>query len=109
MQWVPGGGHLLQKAPGIDRTLRSVANRFGLTDMGQRGGTHAGERAEPNLPAPKPQERMYEPMPGMRVPWSDTPTAGFSDRVFPMGKSIPINGPKFGGVRRHIPTTVVGK
>lgn len=113
VQWVPGGGHIAKVAPGMDRTLRGLANRFGLTDMGQRGGTHAGEAAKPDRPTPRPVDPstpMYRPAPGFEVPWSAGPTAAFSSQVFPLGSTsrVPINGPKFKRGKQGLPTQVVG-
>src|SRR5258708_9960757 len=65
-----------------DKTLRGLADRFKLGDLGQRSGTHAGERAEPHLRQPPSGGRLYEPMPGFRVPWSNRPTAGFGNQSF---------------------------
>lgn len=90
-----------------DRTLRALADRHQLTDLGQRGGTRAGERSEQHAPAPRDMGggRMYEPMPGFRVPWSNRPTAGFGTQSFSGVKA------KAGAVRattaaRPIPTEI---
>lgn len=112
VQWVPGGGHIGKVAPGMDRTLRGLADRFGLTNMGQRGGTHAGEAAKPDLPTPRPIDPsapMYRPAPGFEVPWSNAPTAAFSSQVFPLGSTsrVPINGPKFKQGKQKLPTQIV--
>src|SRR5215475_10871001 len=31
--WVPGGGHVMAKAPGIDRTVRQLADNYGMSDV----------------------------------------------------------------------------
>src|SRR5215475_10254940 len=31
--WVPGGGHVMSKAPGIDRTVRQLADNYGMSDV----------------------------------------------------------------------------
>lgn len=109
--WRPGGGHVLHGSTrNTDATLRGLATRYGLTDMGQRGGTQAGETAKRDLPQGKPMGdgRMYSPMPGFEVPWSSTPTAGFASKAFPIRGQLPINRAKF-KPKQGIPTQVVGR
>ncbi len=108
VQWLPRGGHLAGSSTGIDKTLRQVSDRFGLTDMGQRSGTHAGERAAPHLRQANPNERRYSPMPGFDVPWSNSATAGWASAPYPLRKSFEP-GARFSGAGKSIPTEVVAK
>ena len=103
VQWIPGGGHISGKSRGIDKTLRDVADRFGLTNLGQHGGTHAGERAEPNRVTPPPSERMYSPMPGFNVPWSNTATAGWANSAYPLKRPFET-GARINAASKPIPT-----
>lgn len=83
-----------------------MADRFSLTNLGQRGGTHAGERAEPNRPTP-PTVGAYEPMPGFKTPWGPGVTGSWSDKPFPIKGKLPVNSAKFKNTRGRIPTTIV--
>lgn len=31
--WLPGGGHIAAKSPGIDRTVRGLAEQYGMTNV----------------------------------------------------------------------------
>ena len=107
VQWVPGGGKILHGSTrGMDETLKGLAQSYGLTDMGQRGGTQAGEPAKPALP--QGNGRVYSPMPGFEVPWSTSATAGFASKAFPIRGKLPINSAKF-KPKQAIPTQVVGR
>lgn len=33
VSWVPGGGHIAAKSPGIDRTVRDLAEQYGMTNI----------------------------------------------------------------------------
>lgn len=44
--WMPGGGHVGSRAPGIDATLRDLADTYGMTDI---ASAKAGERAMPKM------------------------------------------------------------
>lgn len=109
VHWVPGGGHTLSAATQHnDRTLKAVAKRFGLTDLGQKGGTHAGERAEPNLRAAKPMgPQQYSPMPGFNVGWSNKPTAGWASEPYPLKTQMPTGRARFKAGSKRIPTHIV--
>ena len=109
VSWQPGGGHIHSATTAHnDRTLKSVADRFGLTDMGQHGGTHAGERAEPNRRSP-PRTLPYTPAPGFKVPFAENgrPTAGWADAPYPLKGTLPVNSHKFKNQRGRIPTEIV--
>ena len=109
VHWVPRGGNILgEKTKHNDRTLKSVADRFGLTDMGQHGGTHAGERAEPNRRTP-PKTLPYTPAPGFKVPFAENgrSTAGWADAPYPLKGTLPVNSHKFKNQRGRIPTEIV--
>lgn len=48
-QWVPKGGHIASKSPGLDGELRSLVDAFKLTDL---ASAKEGERAMPALRTP---------------------------------------------------------
>jgi hypothetical protein len=44
VKWIPGGFHVAKKSPGYDKTIRSITERAGMTNMNDPA---AGERAAP--------------------------------------------------------------
>lgn len=51
VSWVPGGGHVMGTAPGVDADVRSLADTFGLNDLTSTRHGEKGGRAKPPLPA----------------------------------------------------------
>jgi hypothetical protein len=51
VSWVPGGGHTLGVAPGVDAEFRKLTDTFGMTDMAS-GGNGAKVRASQPAVAP---------------------------------------------------------
>lgn len=68
VSWVPGGGHI-GKTGGIDKTVRSLADSYGMTDI--------------NTPSPS---RLNRAMPKAYHPPADGPVMNFGP-----GFSAPIN------------------
>lgn len=70
--WQPGGGNIMSAATKhADRTLKSVAANFGLTNL---KSARQGEAAHPGIQQGKPaSDRLFH-----GIPWSTTPTAGFA-------------------------------
>lgn len=85
------------KSPGeIDKTLRMIADRHGLTDMGQRGGTRAGETAIKSKIQPtieKYQNVACGVAGGVNVPVTNDITSTWSPMAAPMKID---NAPKVG-------------
>ncbi len=55
VSWYPGGGHIMDKAPRMDKTLRSIADQHGLTDLNSPSASRlnrAAPRLQPNPPSP---------------------------------------------------------
>lgn len=103
-KWVPAGGHMKSAATThADQTLRSVASRFGLTNL---KSAREGEAAHPGIPKPKTDERLFA-----GIPWSPNgATCGFAKDAPTAKVSAPLGArfraPKGG---RHIPTQIVAK
>ncbi len=103
VSWVPRGGHVLSAATQHnDRTLKSLAGQFGLTNL---RSARQGESAHPGVPQGKPLDGMrYGPHGG--IPLATTCTAGFA----PNPPNIRIVGPSDGKQRFKrkgpIPTTI---
>jgi hypothetical protein len=53
VSWVPGGGHVMGVAPQVDADVRSLAERYGLSDLTPTRHGEKGGRAKPPLPAMK--------------------------------------------------------
>jgi predicted RNA-binding Zn-ribbon protein involved in translation (DUF1610 family) len=69
-------------SPGeIDKTLRMVADRYGLSDMGQRGGTRAGESARKTRV--QPSVERYQNVEGINVPVTDSVTSTWAKAEIP--------------------------
>jgi predicted nucleic acid-binding Zn-ribbon protein len=60
VQWVPGGGHV-RKHAGVDATVRSLAESYGMSDI--------------NTPSPS---RLNRAMPKYDAPKADGPTLNFA-------------------------------
>lgn len=88
VRWRPSGGHI--QSPNTnhaDRTLRSVASNFGLTDL---KSARAGEAAHPGVAQPK-SEGTY-----MGIPWSPRgATSGFAKAEQTVKIGAPTNGARF--------------
>jgi hypothetical protein len=104
-QWVPSGGHIKHGATThADQTLRSVANRFGLTNL---KSARQGEAAHPGIQ----QAKAAGGKDYFGIPWSPHgPTAGFAKEQPTAKVTAPLGGrfkaPKGG---RGIPTDVVAR
>lgn len=93
--WIPPK---YKSASDVDKTLRRIADRYGLSDMGQRGGTRAGESARQARPEAK-VERVVN-LQGFEVPvtrdgsistrWSGS--APVNTRLKPEGVGLPYGG-----------------
>lgn len=108
--WRPRGGHIHgETTKHNDRTLKSLANSFGLTDMGQRGGTHEGEPVKRDLPSrPMMPGSVPTGIPGIGAPWGLTSTAGWSSTPHKMTRQFEP-GAKFTGKRPAVPTEIVAR
>jgi len=51
--WIPGGGHIASKSPGIDATFKDLAAVYGMTDIAT---ARVGERAMPKINQPAAHE-----------------------------------------------------
>lgn len=85
-------GSLSAKTKGSDQALKGLANRYDMTDMGQRGGTRLGETAM------QIQSRALET--GNSVCTSTKSSLAHSI-------SVPAGGARFAGGGKAIPTKVV--
>lgn len=77
---------------GSDQALRGLAERYSLSDMGQRGGTRLGETAM------QVQSRALETGHSVCSPTK----SHLASKV-----TVPAGGPRFGGAKKSIPTQVV--
>jgi len=50
VKWVPGGFAIMKKSPGYDKTIRSLTDHAGMTNMSD---PVAGERSAPKVTVPK--------------------------------------------------------
>lgn len=87
----------------IDATFRGLADNFGLSNMGQRGGTHEGEIAKQI--AQQKSEGTFGKMNvhGVEVPVEGTATAAWGKTSY-APFAVPTKG-RFGG-RQPIPTII---
>jgi hypothetical protein len=103
VHWRPNGGHVMSAATKHnDRTIKSLANSFGLTDL---KSARQGEAAHPGVRQGKPLDGMkYGAWGG--IPIATTATAGFA----PNPPNIKITGPSDGARKfkknGRIPTQV---
>ncbi len=67
--WIPGGGHIGKVAPSADRTLRSLATNYAMTNMGSPSESRLN-RAMPKFPQPVPNMPVQHFAPGFSAPIS---------------------------------------
>lgn len=93
-------------AKNIDATLKDLSEAYGLSDMGQRGGTREGEIAKKmNLNS---GSATYSPRPGFEIPFDTNPSCAWSKN--PPNSKIGVdlsNGAKF-AKKAAVPTKIVG-
>lgn len=104
MVWVP---QKFKTPSDIDQTLRRIADRHGLGDLGQRGGTRAGEAAKRARPEP-PKAEKYVNIGGVNVPVTNGVTSTWATTTMDT-KIAPKAGVPYGGIAqpKSIPTKVV--
>lgn len=90
-----------------DASFRSLSDQFGLSDMGQRGGTHEGEMAK-RAAMQKDSQGTFGKMniAGVEVPVEATATAAWGKSSYTPFK-VGTKG-RFPG-RKNIPTQVVAR
>lgn len=66
VKWIPGGFAIAKKSPGYDKTIRTLTDRAGMTDMNE---PRAGERAKPKPVIPNAAK------------FQDVTVGGFSGKV----------------------------
>ena len=107
VRYIPGGGHLISPSTQhADRTLRSVAASYGLTDL---RSAREGECAAPSLPTPKaiPGAPPLTLPGGIQVPRTFTASSSFAAMPQKMPLTRPLDGKKFNkGQGGKIPTTI---
>lgn len=86
-------GTISAKTRGSDHALKSLASRYDMTDMGQRGGTRTGETA-------MLQDRNRALESGQSICTSTKSALAHSI-------SVPAGGPRFQGGSKSLPTQVV--
>ena len=57
VSWVPGGGHIAKRSPSLDRTVRSLADSFGLTDLNSPSPSRLN-RAMPRIARPAESTKL---------------------------------------------------
>lgn len=72
VEWVPGGGHIAKQAPGADRTLRSLADKYNMPDINS-GSASRLNRAMPKFPHAPADGPVMQFAPGFSAPFN---TAG---------------------------------
>jgi hypothetical protein len=106
-RWRPSGGHIISPATThADRTLRSVAASYGLTDL---RSAREGESAAPSLPTPKPIPGAPPlTLPGgIQVPRTFTASSSFAAMPQKIPLTRPLDGKAFNkGQGGRIPTNI---
>jgi hypothetical protein len=71
VDWIPGGGHLMKRAPSLDRTIRGIADQHGLTNLNSPSHSRLN-RAMPKAYAPpiNPEAGLMSFGPGFSAPIS---------------------------------------
>lgn len=88
-----------------DTLIRGHANRYNLSDMGQRGGTKYGDSAQRvNLPQ---ATATYAPRSGFEIPFSHEPTSAWCKNPPKSSIVAPTDGARFRRSGKGIPTQVV--
>lgn len=98
--WIPKRHN--GSAASVDQTLRDVADRYKLSDMGQRGGTRMGETPKHALQQEKIER--YHNVNGVNIPVTNNITSTWADTNFTAPVSSKI-GSSFGGSKK-VPTRV---
>jgi hypothetical protein len=105
VRWVPRGGHFISPSTAhADRTLRSVAESFGLTNL---NSAREGEAAAPSRPTPKaiPGPPLVLPG-GIQVPRTMTPSSQFSATPAPIPLTRPLDGKALRRGPTRVPTAI---
>lgn len=92
-----------------DKVLNHIADSYGLTNMGQPGGTRRGEAVMQIKPPPAAVQPgvKYEPLPGFSVPFTGNAAAGWSEA--PAQLRIKAQSHKSVQRSKPIPTFVAGR
>jgi hypothetical protein len=69
VNWTPGGGHIANMAPRADRTLRELADAYGMTNMNSPSHSRVN-RAMPRLEQPRADTQPVHFAPGFSAPMS---------------------------------------
>lgn len=69
VNWVPGGGHVGKQAPQADKTLRSLADNYGMANLNS-GSESRLNRAMPKVPQPVADLPIKQFAPGFAAPVS---------------------------------------
>lgn len=106
-RWVPKGGNIIgPNTRHADRTLRNVAESYGLTNL---NSAREGECAAPSLPTPKPipgAPPLVLPG-GIQVPRTMTASSQFAHQQNPIKLTRELDGKKFAkGNGNRVPTSV---
>lgn len=103
VQYRPSGGHIGKVAGRIDQVLRAQADAYGLTDMGQRGGTHAGESVKRAPPPPKPLTGLpnFRPAPGIDMQIADGASCQWSSQATGVRLRAPTDPARMGRFKNH--------
>ena len=67
--WIPGGGHIGKVSPGYDRTLKSLARDYGMTNINSPSASRLN-RSMPKFDAPRADMPAMHFAPGFSVPYS---------------------------------------
>ena len=99
VSWVPGGGHIGKAAPGIDRTLRTLAADYGMTNINSPSPSRLN-RAMPVVNGPRGANLLGSKLfaPGFSADVYDTPTCGASTSAVNLRGVQPV-GRAFGASR----------
>jgi hypothetical protein len=102
--WIPTRHN--GSAASVDATLKSLADRYKMTDMGQRGGTRPGEIAKHLTPS-APAEKFVN-VQGVNVPVGNGITSGWATTTNNTTLK-PAAGAPYAGLKTAaaIPTKVV--
>ena len=74
VSWLPGGGHIAKKSPGVDKTMRELATSYGMSNINSPSPSRL------NRAMPKYVQPPVDPSLGV---WNFGP--GFSSMVSPHG------------------------
>ena len=95
--WIPGGGHVGKVSPGYDRTLKSLAYDYGLSNLNSPSPSRSN-RSMPKFEAPRADMPTHHWAPGFSAPYSsagatcqESETANRVNGKVMVGRALPAS------------------